>query len=260
MLTIQNVVHFLQGFASPDLAEDWDNVGLLVGDRNRPVQRVMTCLTVTLSSAAEAIRRGASLIVSHHPIPFHAIRRLTTETTTGCLLLDLIESRVAVYSPHTAFDSAPRGVNQRLAAGLRLRGISPLTAGERGRGVGRAGWLEEPIELGQLAERLKQFLRIDRLQIVGAPEQAVRVVAVACGAAGELLDAARDAGCDAMVVGETRFHTCLEAEATNIGLLLPGHFASERFAVECLRDILAAQFPELEVWASEQETDPVRWV
>jgi putative NIF3 family GTP cyclohydrolase 1 type 2 len=85
-------------------------------------------------------------------------------------------------------------------------------------------------------------------------------VAVACGAAGELLDAARRAGCDAMVVGETRFHTCLEAEAAGIGLLLPGHFASERFAVEELAGILARQFPELEVWASREERDPVRWV
>ena len=88
MLTIQNVAGFLREFAPPDLAEEWDNVGLLVGDRNRPVQRVMTCLTVTFDSAAEAIERKADLIVSHHPIPFHAIQRLTTESTAGCLLLD----------------------------------------------------------------------------------------------------------------------------------------------------------------------------
>ena len=84
-------------------------------------------------------------------------------------------------------------------------------------------------------------------------------MAVACGAAGELLAAAAAAGCDSMVLGETRFHTCLEAEALGIGLLLPGHFASERFAVEQLAEVLARQFPDVKVWASREERDPLRW-
>ena len=121
------------------------------------------------------------------------------------------------------------------------------------------GWLEEPLTLGELADRLKRFLKIERLQMVGQPEQPVRTVAVGCGAADELLDAARYNGCDAMVLGEARFHTCLEAQAAGIGLLLPGHFASERFAVECLAEVLARQFPEVEVWASRRESDPIRW-
>ena len=95
---------------------------------------------------------------------------------------------------------------------------------------------------------------------IGLRSRPTRTVAVACGAAGEFLEAARDEGCDCMLVGETRFHTCLEAEAAGIGLLLPGHFASERFAVECLADVLAERFPELEIWASRRERDPLRWV
>jgi len=259
MLTIDNVTTFLERFAPPRLAEEWDNVGLLVGDRQRIVRRVMTCLTVTPPSVAEAIQREADLIVAHHPMPFHALRRLTTETTTGRLLLELIAANVAVYSPHTAFDSAEQGINQRLAAGLGLRGIWPLVPNDEGLGAGRWGWLEESLSLGQLAERVKQFLSIDALQMVGDPERSIRTVAVACGAAGEFLDAALETGCDAMVIGETQFHTCLAAEAAGLGLLLPGHFASERFAVECLAEVLAEQFSDLEIWASRQERDPLRW-
>jgi putative NIF3 family GTP cyclohydrolase 1 type 2 len=85
-------------------------------------------------------------------------------------------------------------------------------------------------------------------------------VAVACGSAGQLLDAARQHGCDLLVTGETSFHTCLEAEATGIALLLVGHFVSERFAVEWLASRLGQQFPELLVWASRREADPLRWV
>lgn len=114
--------------------------------------------------------------------------------------------------------------------------------------------------LRQLARRVQEFLSIERLQLVGDPKQPVRTVAVACGAAGELLEAARNTACDCLVLGETRFHTCLEAEAVGVGLVLAGHFASERFAVECLAEVLTRQFPHLGVWASVQERDPIRWI
>jgi dinuclear metal center YbgI/SA1388 family protein len=258
MPTVATIAAFVEELAPFRLAEDWDNVGLLVGDRERSVTKVMTCLTVTPASATEAIEGGAELIVTHHPIPFKAMRRLTTETTVGRVLLDLIASRAAVFSAHTAFDSASDGINQRLATGLELRGIAPLAPHVEGQGTGRWGWLADPLSLGHLAQRLKRFLSIDRLQLVGKPDQTIRTVAIGCGAAGELLDAARQNGCDAMVVGEARFHTCLEAEALGIALLMPGHFASERFAMECLADVLAKQFPDVQVWASRREKDPVR--
>jgi putative NIF3 family GTP cyclohydrolase 1 type 2 len=107
---------------------------------------------------------------------------------------------------------------------------------------------------------LLAFLGIANLQIVGNVRQEIRTVAVACGAAGEFLEVARQAGSDAMLLGEARFHTCLEAEAWGLGLLLPGHFASERFAVEELAGLLGRQFPEIQVWASRQERDPLRWL
>ena len=259
MPTIQTIAAFLEEFAPSRLAEPWDNVGLLVGDRRAVVARAMTCLTITPASAAEAVQGRADLIVAHHPLPFAALKRVTAETTAGRLLLELIAAHVAVYSPHTAFDSAAEGINQRLAAGLGLRGVVPLTPAAEGQGVGRWGWLEDAIPLRQLADRLKAFLKIERLQMVGDPGRAVRIVAVACGAAGELLPAAIAAGCDAMVLGETRFHTCLEAEAAGLALLLPGHFASERFAVERLAEVLSKQFPEVAIWASREERDPLRW-
>ena len=178
MPTIAAIAAFLEQLAPARLAEDWDNVGLLVGDRGRNVAKLMTCLTVTPASAAEAVEAGAELIVAHHPIPFAATKRLTADTTVGRLLLDLIAARIAVFSAHTAFDSAGEGINQRLAAGLQLRGIAPLLPHPEGQGAGRWGWLADPLSLGQLASRLKQFLAIERLQLVGDPEQTVRTVAV----------------------------------------------------------------------------------
>src|SRR5664279_2821773 len=125
-MNIHALAAFLEQFAPPYLAEEWDNVGLLVGDRDRELRKVMTCLTITPDSAREAIDERADLIVTHHPLPFAAVKRITADTVLGRLLLDLIAAQIAVYSPHTAFDSAPRGINARLAEGLGLRDIAPL--------------------------------------------------------------------------------------------------------------------------------------
>ncbi|HPM85053.1 MAG TPA: Nif3-like dinuclear metal center hexameric protein [Candidatus Anammoximicrobium sp.] len=263
MIELKSICDYLEQFAPPQLAEDWDNVGLLVGDPQLHVQRIMTCLTVTPASAEEAVREGANLIVTHHPLPFRPLKRLTTDSTPGRLVLQLVRAGVAVYSPHTAFDSAAAGINQQLAAGLGLVETVPLVAKTDQvpvLGAGRCGTLPQPATLAELAERLKAFLHIDGLHVVGPAEQCLSRVAVACGAAGEFLEQARQADCDALVVGETTFHTCLEAEAQGVALLLPGHFASERFAVVKLAEHLAAQFRELHVWASRQECDPLRWV
>ena len=132
---------FSNNIAPAHLAEEWDNVGLLVGDGRREARKVMTCLTITPESAAEAVEEKADLIVTHHPLPFIAIKRVTTDTTPGRLLWDLIAARISIYSPHTAFDSAREGVNQRLAVGLGLRGIQPLVPDDEGLGTGRwDGW------------------------------------------------------------------------------------------------------------------------
>ena len=261
MPALADVAAFLEQFAPARLAAEWDNVGLLIGDRRADVTRLMTCLTVTPESAGEAIDERANLIVTHHPFPFRPTKRITSDTVEGRLLLDLMTARVAVYSPHTAFDSAASGINQRLGEGLRLTGLSPLEADDEDptAGTGRFG-AANGISLGEVARRCAAFLQIDGVQIVGEPDRPIERVAVACGSGGELLVAARTAGCDCFVTGETRFHTCLEAEATGMALVLVGHYASERFAVEALAEILGSEFPKLSCWPSRRERDPLTWL
>lgn len=213
MPTVREVADFLNALAPPALAESWDNVGLLVGRYDQPVQRLMTCLTITADSAGEAIERGANLIVSHHPLPFRPLKRLTCETSEGRLLLDLIGAGIAVFSPHTAFDSAEQGINEQWARQLKLRDVAPLVPGaEAGQGSGRYGQLSAEMSLAELAERVKGLLGLNYVQAVGKLDGRVRRVAVACGSAGEFAAPAKAAGCDCLVTGEVRFHTCLEAE------------------------------------------------
>ncbi len=260
MYRLHDLCSFLESFAPLALAESWDNVGLLAGDPELPIERVMTCLTVTPQSAAEAVERRADVVVTHHPLPFQALKRVVSTSPPGQLLWQLLTHRIAIYSPHTAFDSTAEGINQQLATGLDLLDIQPLVpipGAPEGTGGGRVGRLAQALSLAQLATRLKTFLGIDRLQYVGRPETLIQRVAVACGAAGSFLEAAAHAGCGLLVLGETNLHTCLAAESRQVALLLPGHYASERFAVERLAELLQRQFPGLEVWSSQRETDPL---
>lgn len=262
MHTVQHFCQFLESFAPRRLAEDWDNVGLLLGDRGRIVERAMTCLTVTPESVQEAIEKQANLIITHHPLPFRPLKRITADNITGEMLLDLIENKIAVYSPHTSFDSAQAGINQRLATGLGIVKPVPLEPIENdpdGLGAGRYGDLASPILLKQFVQQVKKFLKLDGLHLVGEPTHQVSRVAVACGSAGQFLAAAKRKGCDCLVTGETNFHTCLEAKASEVALVLPGHYASERFALVVLADLLKKEFDQATIWASDKECDPLTW-
>ena len=261
MPTIQQVSDFLGEHAPLGLAEEWDNVGLLVGDPARPASRIMTCLTVTPATVSEAVDERVDLIITHHPLPFRALKQLTTQTLPGRMLLQLISAGVALHSSHTAFDSAADGMNMSLAAGLGLIDVRPLVASQdlASTGSGRYGSLPTPVSLTEMTQRVKAFLQISSLQRVGNHQQTVQRVAVGCGSAGQFLAAAREAKCDLLVTGETNFHTCVEADATGIALLLPGHYASERFGMEKLATTLAAQFPDCVIWPSRRECDPICW-
>ena len=122
------------------------------------------------------------------------------------------------------------------------------------------GRLERPTTLVELSGQVKQLLKLEHAQAVGDLSAVVDRVGVACGSAGEFLPVAKAAGCQCLVTGEVRFHTCLEAEALGIQLVLAGHFASERFAVEELVPVLKLRFPQLQVWASRDERDPLHWL
>lgn len=364
MPTVADIADFLRRFAPPELAADWDNTGLLLGDTDVPVRRAMTCLTVTPESAGEAIAESAQLIVSHHPILFRAVQRLTSATPEGRLLLPLVRAGVAVYSPHTSFDNCVGGINDLLARALGLQEISLLrqgsqtpqckivvfvpdadlqrvsdalftagagnighysqcsfrlsgtgtffgseaanpTVGQKGRreevaewrlevicpeksvtqtvaamrrahsyeepafdvyplrgvggsaGEGRIGLLAEATSLQQLAGTLKGSLKAGIVQMVGDPSRLVRRVAIACGAGASFLGDAAAAGADVLLTGEARFHDCLTARERGLALLLPGHYASERAGVEELARKVGEQWPELEVWASHREQDPL---
>lgn len=271
-MNVGEVCAILAEMAPLELAESWDNVGLLVGDRSAPVSRIMTCLTITPAVVEEAVQKRVDLVVAHHPLPFKPLSKITTDSTAGSLLLGLISAEIAVYSAHTAFDSAVRGINQRWAESLGATNIRPLIpaipAGRDASGVsdlgsGRCGTLPAPLALEQFAKAAARVCGAADVRLVGSG-QAIWKFAVACGSGGTFLQAAVSCGCQAMITGEATFHTCLEAEALGIDLVLVGHFPSERFAMEQLagdlQAVIAESGSECEVFASAGDTNPLRTI
>ncbi len=260
---LEDVVSFLGQRFPLDLAEEWDNVGLLVGDPQRSVRQIMTCLTITPVTAAEAITKRADLIVTHHPLPFRPLKTLTTTTTAGKLLWQLIGAQIAIYSSHTAFDSADDGINSQLARALGLTQVLPLILkGDSnilkiGLGAGRMGDITAT-PLTKIAEQLKQFLHLTEIRAIGDTGRVIRRIGIGCGSGGSFLETALRAGCDLFVTGEMTFHQILEVEAQGIHALLLGHYASERFAMENLAEEIAAKFDGIRVWASHDECNPLR--
>jgi dinuclear metal center YbgI/SA1388 family protein len=269
---IQHVCQSLAELAPLHLAESWDNVGLLLGDRHAAVHRVMVCLTITPAVVREAIDREAELIISHHPLPFKPLARITRDSVAGAMLLDLIRGGVAVYSAHTAWDSAVDGINQQLADSLKLDSVAPLMPLEHAaeapegssedppampQGAGRYGRAAAGTTLSRIAQVVSRKTSASATRLVGSADKLVHKVALACGSGGSFLDAAARCGCDVLVTGEATFQTCLDAEARGIALVLLGHYASERFAMEELAGRLAAVHDDLSIWASLADRDPI---
>lgn len=257
--SLDNICQTLAQLAPLRLAESWDNVGLLAGDRSGQVQRVMTCLTLTPDVAHEAIAKQANLVVAHHPLPFRPLKKLTSDDLTGATLWKLSGSGVAVYSAHTAYDSASTGINQQWTELLGLTDVRPITEPDDNNplGAGRMGVTGEPQTPRQLIKQCAQFVGSPSPAVIGPIEPLINRVGFACGSGGSFVAQANRRGCQLLITGEATFHDCLLARSLGMTLGLLGHYHSERFAMVRLADKLHEQHPDLDCWASEVETDPI---
>lgn len=262
MPSLNDVTATLRQIAPLELAADWDAVGLLIGSRRETCTRVMTCLTLTPDVAAEAARERADLVVTHHPLPFRPVARITDDTPYGKALLTLLSAGVAVWSSHTAWDSAIGGINDQLADMLALANVRPIlpNCDVPGAGTGRMGEAGERVSVGDLAGRLTAAVAADGAHIAGDLARPAGTVGIVCGSGGDMLGDLMTAGCTTLVTGEVRLHTAAEAVASGLALIAVGHHASERFSMEVLARLLAENITGLTTWASRTERDPLAWL
>ena len=215
-----------------ELAYEWDNVGLLVGDRSRDVKTVVTCLDITEDVIEFAKNAEAELIISHHPVIFSPINRINGDTKNGKLLLDVIENKIAIYSAHTNCDKAENGINARLSDIFGLKNAEPLEED----GLGRIGILDKPMDFCEFAKMVEEKLSV-KVRFCGDTKKCVTKVAICSGAGGDVLPAAIKKGADVLVTGDTKYHQMLDAK-DDINIIDAGHFGTEQIVAEMFAQIL----------------------
>jgi dinuclear metal center YbgI/SA1388 family protein len=262
MPSLPDVVAALERIAPERLAAEWDSVGLLVAPRDAAVRRVLTCLTLTPQVAAEAVRERIDLVVTHHPLPFRPIGRITPDTGTGRVLLTLVGAGCGIWSSHTAWDSAAGGINDQLATLIGLADVGPITpdAVDPAVGFGRVGVPPQDTTVGALARLLADRLGATGVQIVGDRDRPGGRVGIVCGSGGDLVGQVAAAGCVTLVTGEVKLHQGIEARAADLAVIAVGHHVSEHFAMAELGRRLAAALPGLEALVSREDRDPIGWL
>lgn len=259
MTTVKQVEELLFALAPRALAQEWDNVGLLVGKGDREVRRVLVALDITEAVVDEAVEGGFDLIVAHHPlincswVPVQAVR---WEEHKGRLLMKLIENRIAAICMHTNLDSAQGGVNDALAAALGLEQIEQLCED----GLGRIGRLPEEMKAGEFALYVKERLCAAGVRYASFTDRPIRRVAVGGGSCGEFAALAATLGCDAFVTADIKYHDFQNAEVLGIHLYDAGHFPTEDVVCPVVMEKLTNAFPALEIVRSARHGDIIQFV
>jgi dinuclear metal center YbgI/SA1388 family protein len=266
-MLLTEIMAVLEELAPLRYAENWDNVGLLVGDPSVDVRRVLVTVDYTAAVAEEAAAAGATLVVAYHPPMFAAVKRVPHEA----LWADAVRRGVALYSPHTALDVARQGTNDVLADACGMHGserrpirpyvskssASAARSEPEGIGLGRIGRVGA-LSRTELIARLKTELLLGYVMVSGPTAGGAGEVAVAAGAGGELLQDAMRAGAEVFVTGEIRHHDALLAAARGVMVVATLHSNSERRAVRGYAERIAERLPNVTVSTSTCDADPLR--
>lgn len=257
-MTVQEILRFLEGFAPVELAEHWDNVGLLCGDRQQPVSAALCALDVTEQVIEEAAARGAELVVAHHPVIFTSVSRVTTDDTTGRVLRAAIKHDIALICMHTNADSTWGGVNDALASALFLTNVVNMEAGDNHM-LGRVGDLPREMQPREFAVYVKECLRAGGARFCDGGKP-VRRVAVGGGACGKMMDDAKAKGADAFVIGDCSYDLMQRAQSIGLTLVDAGHFPTENPIAAVFAEQIGGAFPQLRTMVSELHADCIQYV
>lgn len=253
MVQCQDIMNFVEEIAPLALAEEWDNVGLLVGNRDKKVDRVMLCLDITSAALEEAVKNKVNLIITHHPVIFKGLKRLLVGESKGSILHMLIKNDINVYSAHTNLDFAVTGVNTHLAESLRIK--NAVTFGE---GPGKMGMLDKKMSFHDFIEHVKISLNAPFVRVAGNVENDIQKVAVFCGGFDDDLEAIKQCNPDILVTGDLKHHTAIDAAEEGLCIMDAGHFNTEKVILGPLSKALKENFPGIEVFCFQKEEEPFK--
>ena len=258
MATTNEIYAEMQRYAPLELAESWDNPGLLV-DCGREVSRVLVTLDITPGVVEEAAAGGCELIVSHHPAIFNPLKKLTPRDVS----FQLVQKGISAICMHTNLDAAEGGVNEVLAGIFDMKNMETFAEG-----CGRVGAIEE-ITVPELARKAQQELAARCNQPKNGPAvqvkfadagKPVKRLAVISGAGGSLFEEALAVGADCLLTGEANHHHACDAKRLGLSLIAAGHYATEFPVTAAVAEKLRAALPGVEVLVSTANKDPYTYL
>lgn len=273
-MKIKEVLDALEHFAPLPLQEDYDNAGLQVGLTEAEVSGALLCLDVTEAVVDEAIATSCNVIVSHHPLIFRKLRRISGEDYVQRAVMKAIKYDIAIISMHTNLDSVYGGVNFKIAEkiGGKVSGFlhhgapvepikEPVSTGYNKllSGEGAVCTLDTPIAADDFIKMLKSRFAVECMMTNQLLRRPIRTVAI-CGGAGDfLLGDAMEAGTDAFITGEMHYHQYFGCDQ-QIQIAVLGHYQSEQFTKEIFRDIIHRECPGVNCVMSGINTNPILYL
>ena len=242
--TVQTICDAMNRIAPKHLAEEWDNTGLLVGNPKQAVSKILVCLDLSDDTISQAIKAGAKMIISHHPMIFRPIKSIRTDLPLGKKICSLIKYDIACFAAHTNLDSAEGGVNDVLAEKIGLVDVKPF---DEETSLGRIGRLEVEMTAEEFAFHVKKSLNADNVRIINAGDFKVKKVGLCSGAGSEFISKAKFFGADAFVTGDVKYHEAQSAVDNKIHVIDAGHFATEFPIVHVLAEKLKEEFNRLNI-------------
>jgi len=254
MTRVKDIFELLNSFAPVDLKIPEDNVGLLVGDGESAVTKIIVTLDITKEVIAEAAEKHAELIVAHHPMPHEGLKRIVADDLDGDKVRALILNGISSISMHTNLDAAEGGVNDTLAHTL---GLEDIGAFENPLSMGRIGFIRPACSLADFLPKVYRLLGVSFLRYIDG-KRPVSKVAVGSGNCSELWKFALAAGCDTFVSGDFKYGQLQPASEIGLNIIDAGHFATENVICKPLAKLISNAFPSLDVSVSERHKDCIR--
>jgi len=244
-LKINKVLEILNEWAPEADAQEWDNVGLLIGSEEDELTGILVALDVTEAIANEAKESGSNLIITHHPIIFNPLYTLRRNEYPASVIVQLIKNDLSLYTMHTNLDIAESGVNETLAEKLKLKQIKSFDDSELG-ALGRIGELQNEVRLEDFLKELKSVLEVESLTYKGDTSKFIKKVALCSGAGGSFIESAVRLNADVFVSSDFKHSNWLEA-GDRIALVNAGHFESEEVVLDSIIDQLGRRMDKVDI-------------
>ena len=242
---VKDVTEVIEAFAPLSLQEKWDNSGLCVGSPDAEVSSVLLGLDCTEELVDEAVACGADMIVTHHPLIFSGLKRISPEDQVGAAVIKAVKAGISIYAAHTSADKVISGVSGAMAARLGLADVEILDEDGEGTGLGVVGNLPQPISSEEALELVKKAFNLKALRCSRPLEDNISRIAMCGGSGGSLIAAARRSGAQLYISGDISYHNFFTPE--DFMIMDIGHYESEIEIVDILFSLLRKNFPTFAV-------------